>query len=85
MGIVGRRYVLSTFNQKISLQLKNEARNLKGKGRKESSLWRPKKKKWKERRADLSKWELVLQKKKGRVLNRARKTGCGETRTDIAE
>lgn len=54
-----------------------------GRGRKESSLWGPKEKKWKEE--DLSKWELALGRKKERVLNRARETGCGETRTDIAE
>lgn len=75
--------MLSTFYQKVSLQLKNEARNLKG--RKESSLRRPEEKKLKKKRVDLSEWELVLQRKKGRVFNRARKTGCGETRTDIAE
>lgn len=63
--------------------MKNEARNLMGRGRKESSLWGPKEKKWKEE--DLSKWELALGRKKERVLNRARETGCGETRTDIAE
>lgn len=59
--------------------------DLKGRGRKESSLWRPNEKKLKERRVDLSKWKLVLQRKKGKVLNRARKTGCSETGTDIAE
>lgn len=75
--------MLSTFYQKVSLQLKNEARNLKV--RKKSSLRRPEEKKLKKKRVDWSKWELVLQRKKGRVLNRARKTGCGETRTDIAE
>lgn len=37
------------------------------------------------RRVDLSTWKLVLQRKKGRLLRRARKTGCGETETDIAE
>lgn len=62
MGIVGRRYVQSTFCQKVSLQLKNEARNLKGRGRKENSLWRPNEKKLKERRVDLSKWKLVLKR-----------------------
>lgn len=77
--------MLSTFYQKVSLQLKYEARNLKGRAKKESSLGRQKEKKRKERRVNLSKWELKLQREKMRVLNRARKTGCGETRTDIAE
>lgn len=60
MGIVGRRHELSTFYQKVSLQLKNEARNLKGRGRKESSLWRQKEQKLKEERINLSKWELIF-------------------------
>lgn len=48
----------------------------------ESSLWRPKERKWKDGRVDLSKWEDILWRKKGRVLNRVRKTGCGGTRTE---
>lgn len=67
MGIVGRRYVLSTFYQKVSLQVKNEARNLMGRGRRESSLQRPKEKKWKEGSVDLSKWELITNEEKGSI------------------